>query len=315
MEYWQYHNQKIKELKKIYNRVSKQKQNKLQEIFISFQFDFDSLYNIADKKVKNRINTYIEEWKDKGLLTGFFGMLAQNIYNRSRVKNSEILELLIYSAYVEEQSKLNKTEMNIFKDVANYYYQQGQEEVNKTLSKKKRKIVPVIPDAIFLALLDSPNYSGYNWKQHVQTILQYNVQQIYKQVILNIQQQRKLEIQNDEFQRIIYQQDNQKLCINGNKISGSVDLQMIGLNNLSKVEGIRSVAEDNAQVEFWAITDGNSTEMCQSMNGLKFYINRENEFDRYWGATKKKLKLVRVRIKGLVPRNQSSSNYLSLALV
>ncbi|MCI8760429.1 MAG: hypothetical protein HFJ34_04840 [Clostridia bacterium] len=315
MEYWQYHNQKLKQLKQIYNRISKQTQNKLQEILDTFHFHFDNLYDIVDTKTKNKVNIYIEEWRDKGLLKGYFGILANNIYRRTRVKNSEILELLIYGAYVEEQNKLKETELNTFKDVANYYYQEGQEEVNKTLPKKRRKIVSVIPDAIFLALLDMPNYSGLNWEQYIQTILQYNAQQIYKQAILNIQQQKELEIENSEFQRVINQQNNQRLNINNDKISGTIDMQMIGLNNLAKVEGIKAIAEENAQVEFWAVTDEGSTEMCQSMNGLKFYINKENEFDRYWGATKKELKLVRVKVKGLVPRHKSSTYYLSLALV
>lgn len=155
MDNWQYHDNKMIELKKIYNKVSKQTQNRLQEIFDSIDFDFNNLYNIAESKTKKRIDTYIEEWKDKGLLTGYFGTLAKNIKNRTRVKNSEILELLIYGAYIEEQSKVEEKELNTFKDVANYYYKQGQEEVNKTLNKKK--VVSVIPDAIFLALMSIPN--------------------------------------------------------------------------------------------------------------------------------------------------------------
>ncbi len=299
MEYWQYHNNKMKELKQIYNRVSKQTQNKLQEIFDIFSFDFDNLYQIANSKTKNKVNTYIEEWKDKGLLTGYFGVLANNIYKRTRVKNSEILELLIYGAYVEEQRKLKETELNTFKDVANYYYQQGQKEVNKTLPKKKRKIVSVIPDTIFLALLDMPNHSGYNWEQYIQTILQYNAQQMYKQLILNIQQQRELEIQNNEFQRLINQQNNQKLNISDNKISGFIDLTMIGLNNQAKIEGIKEV-DNNAKIKFITITDGKETDMCHSLDGQEFYIDKENKFDRYYGETKNELRIQRIKCKGLV---------------
>lgn len=155
MDNWQYHDNKMIELKKIYNKVSKQTQNRLQEIFDSIDFDFNNLYSIADTKTKKRVKTYIEEWNDKELLKGYFGMLAKNIYKRTRVKNSEILELLIYGAYIEEQSKVEEKELNTFKDVANYYYKQGQEEVNKTLNKKK--VVSVIPDAIFLALMNIPN--------------------------------------------------------------------------------------------------------------------------------------------------------------
>ena len=170
----------------------------------------------------------------------------------------------------------------------------GQKEVNK---KKKSSIISM---ALFLALLDQPNYSGLTWKQYIEVTMQYNAQQIYKQVILNIQQQKDLEIDSSEFQTIINRQNNQKLNINNDKISGAVDLQMIGLNNLAKIEGIRLNADDNAQVEFWAVTDEHSTEMCQSMNMMRFYINKENKFYRYWGNSKKDVKLMLVNVKGLV---------------
>lgn len=304
---------KILELKQLYNKISKQTQNRLQEIFDTFVLDFNSLYSIVNIKTKNRINTYIEKWKEEGLLIGYFGMLAKNIYVKTRVKNNEILELLIYSVYIEEQNKLKEKEQQIMYEDANYYFQEGEKEVLSTQTDKKA--MSILDMVLFLALLDQPNYSGFNFNQYIQTTIQYNAQQIYKQVILNIQAQKRLKIQSNEFQRIIEQQNNQKLSINGNKISGAIDMQMIGLNNLAKVEGIKSIADDNAQVEFWAIIDESSTDMCQSMNGMRFYINKENSFDRYWGTTKKELKLVRVKVKGLVPRNKSSTNNISLALV
>ena len=140
MEYWQYHNSKMQELRKEYNKVSKQTQNRLQEIFDTFDFTFENLYNIADKKTKNRINWYIEEWKDKKLLNGYFGILANNIYKRTRVKNSEILELLVYSAYIEEQSKLNEYEKQIMYDDVNYYYQERTKRSKQYIKKQKINI-------------------------------------------------------------------------------------------------------------------------------------------------------------------------------
>lgn len=289
----------MQELKKIYNKISKQTQNRLQEIFDTFDLSFDTLYNIADTKTKNRINTYINEWKDKGLLTGYFGTLANNIYDRTRVKNSEILELLIYGAYIEEQSKLQESELNIFKDVASYYYQQGQQEVNNTLPKNKKKQVSVIPDAIFLALMDVPNATGLSWKQYIDTIVQYNANQIYKQTLINIQQQKQLEIDSSEYQNIINNQIKQKININDNKISGATDLELIGLNNLAKTEGIKSI-DENARVRFIAVIDGKETDMCHSLDGQLFYIDKENEFDRYYGETQKELSIQRIKCFGLV---------------
>ena len=294
---WEQHDNYIKQLKQLYNKTSKQTQNRLQELFDTFNFTTENIYDIADNKIKKRINTYIEQWKEQKLLTGYFGVLANNIYRKTRVKNSEILELLIYSAYIEEQNKLEEQEKQIMYEDANHYYQEGIKEVEK---KKKSSVIPM---ALFLALLDHPNCSGLTWEQYIEATIQYNTQQIYKQAILNIQQQKNLEIDSSEFQTIINRQNNQRLNINNDKISGAVDLQMIGLNNLAKVEGIKLNADDDAQVEFWAVTDGHSTEMCQSMNMMRFYINKENKFDRYWGNSKKDVKIMPVSVKGLVPRN------------
>lgn len=170
----------------------------------------------------------------------------------------------------------------------------GQKEVNK---KKKPSILAM---ALFLALLDQPNYSGFNWKQYIEATMQYNAQQIYKQAILNMQQQKGLEIDSNEFQIIINRQNNQKLNINNDKISGVVDLQMIGLNNLAKAEGIKEVTEDNSKVRFIAVEDDKTTLMCDSLNNQEFYINKENVFDRYYGETQKELTIQRIRCNGLV---------------
>ena len=223
-------------------------------------------------------------------------MLANNIYKSRRVKNSEILELLIYGAYIEEQNKLEETELNIFKDVANYYYQQGQTEVNQTLPKKKRKLVSVIPDAIFLALLDMPNAKGYIWNEYIEAIIKYNADQIYRQVTIDLQQQKELDITNDIYQNLIKRQSNSKLNINDDKISGDVDLTLIGINNQAKLEGIYSF-DDKAEVEFVSIEDDKRTEMCKSLHGQRFKVHDWNEFKRYSKANDN---IVKYKCYGLV---------------
>lgn len=280
----------------IYQRTSRQTQNKLQELFDTFNFTTENIYNIADNKTKKRINTYIEQWKEQGLLknNNYFTVLVNNIYKRTRVKNSEILELLIYSAYIEEQIKLEEQEKQIMYEDVNYYYQQGIKEVDQ---KKKSSVIPI---TLFLALLDQPNYSGFNLKQYIEIIIKYNAEQLYKQVIYDIMQQKDLKIDSNVYQNIINKQNNQKLNINNDKISGYMDLTLIGLSNLAKVEGIKSVAEDNAKVRFVAVEDDRTTLMCQSLDGQEFYINKENVFDRYYGETQKELIMQRIRCRGLV---------------
>lgn len=264
----------MKELKRIYQKISKQTQNRLQEIFDSFDLDFNNLYSIADNKTKNRINVYIEQWKDKKLLTGYFEILANSIYKRTRVKNNEILELLIYSAYIEEQSKLNEKELNIFKEDANYYYQEGQKEVNRG------KTVSIIPDAVFLSLLDMTNSKGYNWNEYIETITKFNAEQIYRQAIIDIQQQKQIDVYNDVYQSLITRQQNAKLNINEDRISGNADLTLIGINNKAKEQGIYSF-DSEAEVELVSIEDEKTTKMCKSLNGQRFKVHDWNEFERY----------------------------------
>lgn len=298
MNNWQYHDKKMLELKKCYNRISKQTQNRLQEIINSFNINYKHLYNIADNKTKNKVNTYIEEWQDKGILTGYFGMLAKNIYKRTRVKNSEILQLFIYGAYMEEQNKLDKYEKQIMYDDANYYYQQGQIEVNKAIKEKKQ--ISALDMALFLYLLEQPNAKGYVWKQYIEAITKYNAEQIYRQVTIDLQQQNEIDITNDIYQNIIRRQGNSRLNIKeGIAKSGDVDLTLIGINNLTKIEGIKQL-DKNAKVQFISDQCEHVTMMCSNMDRMTFNINDWNEFDRWYGESAKDLRIERIKARGLI---------------
>ncbi|MBQ9658297.1 MAG: hypothetical protein IJV31_05975 [Clostridia bacterium] len=287
---WKYHDQKIIELKKKYDQTSKQTQLRLQEIFDSIDFNFEHLYDVADNKTKRKINTYIEGWKEKGLLQDYFGMLANNIYNKTRVRNSEILELLIYSAYIEEQSQLDEFEQSTFKEVVTYYYQEGQKEVDKTRKPS------MIPEIILATILSMPNAKGYIWKDYKEAITKYNSEQIYRQATIDLQQQKELDIANDIYQNLIKRQNNSRLNINGDKISGDVDLTLIGMNNKAKMEGMYSF-DENAEVDFVAVEDEVTTKMCHSLNGQRFKVHGWNEFKRY---SKTNDSIVKYRCYGLV---------------
>lgn len=213
-----------------------------------------------------------------GILVGMFGLVARSFYRKTQVKNSELLELLIYGIYTEEQSKIEKQEQEILYEDANYYYQEGQKEVNKTL--KKKKAISTLDMALFFTLLEKPNAKGYNWQQYIEATIKYNADQIYRQMTIDLQQQKEPDIANDIYQNIIKRQDNSRLNINNNKISGDVDLTMIGINNQAKLEGITSL-DDNAKVKFISISDEKRTKMCESLDGQEFYINDWNEFSRY----------------------------------
>ena len=99
------------------------------------------------------------------------------------------------------------------------------------------------------------------------------------------------------------------------KYHGAMDLQMIGLNNLAKVEGITKIAGDNVKVRFVSVEDEKVTPMCDSLNEQIFNIKGYNEFTRYYGNTVKELELKKFKIYGLVLRYQYATCTISLSLL
>lgn len=281
MDLWSYHDAKLRELKKLYDRTSLNIRNRIQELIDTFNFNKETIFNITDNKTKKRIDAYIEKWEEDGLLTGYFGTLAKKMHSRTRVKNSEILELVIYGAYIEEQNKHQEKETQIFKDNVSYYYSQGINEVRKT--KREKPLFCIIPDVIFLYLIEQINSMGYTWKQYIDSTIINNANQINRQVLINLQQQKELKMDSDEFKILFDRQNKQKLNINSEKISGAVDIELIGLNNKAKIEGIKSI-DSNAKVRFISVNDNKRTHMCESLDGQIFNINDYNTFTRYDGV-------------------------------
>lgn len=173
----------------------------------------------------------------------------------------------------------------------------GFDEVNKTL--KKKKPFSVMEWALFLAMLEESMYNGYTYEQNVQATIMYNAQQMYKQCLINIVQNKENNIENIEFQNIIKRQQSTKLNINDDKISGSMDLTMIGLNNIAKVEGIKEI-DKNAKVQFISDRCDNVTPMCMNMDRMIFNVNDYNDFTRYVGTSKKDIKQEKLYVFGLV---------------
>lgn len=125
----------------------------------------------------------------------------------------------------------------------------------------------------------------------------YNANQIYRQATIDLQQQKELDITNDIYQNIIKRQQNSKLNINGDKISGDIDLTLIGMNNKAKLEGIYSF-DENAKVRFVAIEDNATTKMCKSLDDQEFYVHNWNEFERY---SENNGRITKYRCYGLIP--------------
>lgn len=102
------------------------------------------------------------------------------------------------------------------------------------------------------------------------------------------------------------------------KYHGAIDMQTIGINNMSKVEGyIEAICKQinktkeqikqllknekiDIKVRFISVEDDKTTPMCHSLDEQIFSVNKINKFKRYYGTTYKDLKLKTITCKGLV---------------
>lgn len=295
-DYWAFHNSKMIELRKKYDKIDRQTRNRLQEIFNRFEITADNLYLYVSKDVKNQVNAYIEEWFEKKIDDEYFKVLMMTVLTKDRVTYAEILELFIYEAYIEQQMKEKDEEDSLFFILFAFYYMEGQKEVNDTLISAKKKKYSTFTQDLFSTLMMTPNALGYVYEDYKNSITKYNAEQLSRQAVINIMQGKELKIDSSEFSSLINKQQNAKLNINGDKISGAVDNTLIAMNNQAKVQGITAIDND-AQVKFISVNDEKRTKMCESLDGQIFSVKNWNEFTRYSASNEG---LVKYRCKGLV---------------
>lgn len=140
-------------------------------------------------------------------------------------------------------------------------------------------------DILLLTLLEEIQ-GGYIYNQYINAKIQYDAEQIYKQTIINYQQQKENNVNNIEYQKTIRTQNNQYLSINkeSNKRSGFIEVYGTSLFNKGYVQACEDYKVK--KVRFHGIVDEVQTKMCNSLDHQEFYIHDWNEFYRYNNSNK-----------------------------
>lgn len=273
---WKYTDERLKKYLKLYKKTSLKTQDKLQNILNSVNYNYSDLNKPISKQQKDRFNRMTDEWQKLGLLTGYFGYMVNTLLTKTKITNEELLDILIYSEYVKERKVLDEYEKILFTEIGNDLYQQGITEIKP----KKKKNYSLTWDFIWGLLLLS-NSKGYKWTDYTQTLARSNADNIKRQVIINLQQNKDLNIDDNSLKHIVKKQQNQYLCINGDKYSGALDSQVVEIANQSFIKAGQDVGDKNLQARFIAEMDKRTTEMCKSMDNILFYVNDWNTFQRY----------------------------------
>ncbi len=287
-ERWDTVRKELKDFQKWYSIQNKETQDKIQEIINYYDISYDELNKPISNNDKLRLNRSVSEWKRNGIFKGYFKYRVEELM-KGTITYRDLIEILLYGAFQEEESIILIGVNNLFTTVATACYNQGRKDLKKPETKKIPKI---ILETIYLTLID-----GIMFEDYMNALYLTNLQEILKDYITNLQQNKKLDVYSDLMQRDFEKQRNRLISINDDSFSGGLDKYTTALGNFAYIE---AGGNENQKVKFISDHCDNTTEMCRYMDGMIFNTKERNVFKRPMGKTQKDLEIQEVDVIGLV---------------
>lgn len=288
---WNYTDLKLKDYLRIYKKTNLKTQDNIQDIFNGIDFNYMDLNKPISNNQRKKLSRVVDEWKQLELLKGYFEYKVIEILNKRYITNQEMLSILLWGAFVKERSQLDEYEEVLFTEIGQDLYKQGIDEIKPTKKKKWSLTWEYI-----WSMLCLPNEKGSSWITYIEALALTNAQEIERQTIIQLQQNKKPNIEDDVFKNILKKQQNRYISINDDKISGALDSQVVEIANKSLLKAGEDVGQKKLRARFIAEIDDRTTKMCDGMNGMLFYVNDWNKFYRYSDDDKRD---VLYTIKGL----------------
>lgn len=288
---WNYTDLKLKDYLRIYKKTNLKTQDNIQDIFNGIDFNYMDLNKPISNNQRKKLSRVVDEWKQLELLKGYFEYKVIEILNKRYITNQEMLSILLWGAFVKERSRLDEYEEVLFTEIGQDLYKQGIDEIKPTKKKKWSLTWEYI-----WSMLCLPNVKGSSWITYIEALALTNAQELERQTIIQLQQNKKPNIEDDVFKNILKKQQNRYISINDDKISGALDSQVVEIANKSLLKAGEDVGQKKLRARFIAEIDDRTTKMCDGMNGMLFYVNDWNRFYRYSDDDKRD---VLYTIKGL----------------
>ena len=268
-------------------KINRKMYDNLQSIFDWIKFDYSELDNYASASDIVRLRGRIEDIKEQYGLEGYIGYQLTEYSKKKRLKNRELLLALLMIEYYRQYKEQNNLETELFDEIKNVVYKQVTIQTATVLKKKPPKKIE-IPRVWWFGLLAKIGYTGYEWLTFKEGTLGYNTRKLYELVIINLQQGRKSNVNDDDIKKLLTKQE--KVYLNKTKrdkvyedykndFSGSLDNQIAFLVNQIALQAMKD--QGCKRVQFIAVIDDHTTKMCESLDGQIFEIDGINKYTRY----------------------------------
>lgn len=261
--------------------------NKQQELIDKIQDIFNIEITDVNKRITNndlsKFKRYLENNKENIKDNNYIAYMINKYKNKVIVKYKDMLKLMLLVEYGLFEENIKQDQIDTLTQIGSMSYETAT-KMCEDKGFEKEDSGWAWHDAAIIAMLLTPLNTGLTFEEQNNTTAIYNAEEIYKKAIVDIEQNKKPNVNNKEYQLIFQKQqkreinkkkDNKQL----DKFSGLIDNQSTFVINQVMVEVFKAFGVD--MVEFKALTDDKSTIMCQTLKGQKFYVDKMNVYDRY----------------------------------
>ena len=229
----------------------------------------DELYDILDDRLSiDEFNNIGNVRKFKRLLQksqvpqGYLSYLKDYYLKQRKITHKDMITFMVMLAYYRFTGATQAE--RLFDDIMFIGWQTAQEQA---------QIKPQ-DNLDTLAIMVIPNHLGWIWADYVMSELRYNSEMVMKQYVNSLREGKKIDLTP-----ILERQQRNHLNINNGKHSGAVESHTNFVINQAMLQYGHKA--NLTKVKFVGIEDKVQTKMCQSMNGLEFFLSGYNEYKRY----------------------------------
>lgn len=263
-----------KQLLKYYSKhrdIDKELEYRIQNVF-NMGFEFSSLYQYANSNVLRQFKTRIKMFKEKYNKNDYVSYLIDKYKNRTRIKNNEILRIMLLMEYAEVYQKNYNNQLDLFDEISDHVTEMTIQEIKPLLKGRKKrqfKRHPYVYEHILLLhFLAMPNNLGVTWDEHIASIIDYNSEQCYKQAVIDLRNDdlkvdKKL-IENQTKREINYKPTS------SNKFSGQIDNEIAFIINETKKQVYKYYGIKRVIIK--GVLDEKTCEVCEQYIGKIYNI-------------------------------------------
>lgn len=264
-----------KQLLKYYSKhrdIDKELEYRIQNVF-NMGFEFSSLYQYANSNVLRQFKTRINMFKEKYNKNDYVSYLIDKYKNRTRIKNNEILRIMLLMEYAEVYQKNYNNQLSLFDEISEYVTEIAIREIKPLLKGRKKRQFKrhpyVYEHMALLHFLAMPNNLGVTWDEHIASIIDYNSNQVYKQAVIDLRN-NDLKVDRKLIEIQAKREINYKPTSN-NKFSGQIDNEIAFIINETK----KKVYEyyEIKKVIIKGVLDEKTCEVCEQYIGKIYNTN------------------------------------------